>query len=403
VCANYAHAQRNMAPASGVSSVLVDALDPYLDTVVADRYHIVRKLGEGGMSCVYEAKHLKLHRSFAIKVLLPSLLDNEEAQRRFVREAEMLAGLNHPNVVEISDFDTFSDGTPCMVLEYLHGATLRTRLARGPLAWDAIAKIGDQVMSALTLAHRNGITHRDLKPDNIFMAIDDVGEERVKLLDFGVSKLRGVGNMTGVFNMLGTPQYMSPEQASGESDKVGPSSDVWAMGAILYELATGRGAFYSESMADTLMKITTQDPDPIYVYRQDAPQQFVDLLDRTLCRDATRRIVDVEELRRGLKAALDSRNFQRAGGAPTAAAAGAPAAAAPLSGVTAVPIAPLAHVGSQPLVKATFQPPPALPGTYQPSGTTRVAPKWTKKRVLMIAGIVAVLVSGGAAAIAFAM
>jgi eukaryotic-like serine/threonine-protein kinase len=123
--------------------------DPWIDAVVADRYRIIRKLGEGGMSAVYEARHVKLQRQFAIKRLLPALTDNEEAVERFEREAEMLAGLRHPNVVEVTDWGEFPDGAPCMVLEYLHGATLDKRLLRGPMPWDAIARIGDQTMSAL--------------------------------------------------------------------------------------------------------------------------------------------------------------------------------------------------------------------------------------------------------------
>jgi serine/threonine-protein kinase len=363
----------------------VDANDPLLDVVVANRYRIVRKLGEGGMSSVYEVKHTRLHRSFALKVLLPALGDHEEAKARFQREAEMLAGLNHPNVVEIVDWDQLTDGSPCMVLEYLHGATLRQRLVRGPLPWDAIGRIGDQVMSALTLAHRNGITHRDLKPENIFMAIDDVGEERVKLLDFGVSKLRGMLNVTGVFNMIGTPQYMSPEQAQGNSEQVGPATDVWAIGAILYELATGRAAYHADSLAATLMKITTEAPDPLPAFRNDAPPQFIDLIDRTLSLDPARRINDIDELRRGLRYALDPRNFQRA----------TPPAGMPIQ----------KPVGSTPLVKPTFHDPVVTPSqAILPSGTsTVVASGWTRRRVLWIAGIVALLVSGGAAAIFLAL
>jgi serine/threonine-protein kinase len=263
------------------------------------------------MSVVYEAKHTKLARQFAIKRLLPHLMDNEEAVQRFEREAEMLATLRHPNVVEVNDWDYFSDGAPCMVLEYLHGANMSVRLARGPMAWDAIAKIGDQTMSALTLAHRNGITHRDLKPDNIFIAIDDLGDERVKLLDFGVSKLRGVNRATSVNAMLGTPAYMAPEQASGQSDRIGPWTDVWAMAAMLYEMATGRRAFGGESLADTLMMIMNGRPAPLHTLRNDAPGQFVDLIERAMVVDHEQRIQSIEELRKCLRDALDPRNMYR--------------------------------------------------------------------------------------------
>jgi serine/threonine-protein kinase len=294
-------------PSHGHVLSIVVEVDPLLDTVVNGRYHVVRKLGEGGMSLVYEVQHVKLKRQFALKRLLPMLASHEEALVRFEREAELLASLHHPNVVEITDWDNLPDGTPFMILEFLHGAHIRVRIDRGPLPWEAIARIGDQTMSALQLAHRIGITHRDLKPENLFISIDDSGEERVKLLDFGVSKLRGVGRTTGAFAMLGTPSYMSPEQAQGQTDLIGPSTDVWAMGTILYEMATQRIAFTGESLATTVVNITSGRPDPITSFRADAPPAFVDLVDRAISLDPERRIVTIEELRAGLKTALEPR------------------------------------------------------------------------------------------------
>jgi serine/threonine-protein kinase len=175
------------------------------------------------------------------------------------------------------------------------------------MPWEAIARIGDQTMSALQLAHRIGITHRDLKPENIFIAIDDSGEERVKLLDFGVSKVRGVGRTTGQHAMLGTPSYMSPEQAQGQTELIGPSTDVWAMGTILYEMATQKVAFTGESLVATVTNITSGRPTPIQALRPDAPAAFVDVVDRAISNDPERRIVTIEELRAGLKAALEPR------------------------------------------------------------------------------------------------
>jgi serine/threonine-protein kinase len=299
--------------------------DPLLDTVVNGRYQVIRLLGEGGMSIVYEVEHVKLKRQFAMKRLLPSLRDNEEALYRFEREAELLASLHHPHVVGIIDWDTLPDGTPYMILEFLHGAHIRVRIDRGQLPWDAIARIGDQTMSALQLAHRLGITHRDLKPENIFINIDDSGEERVKLLDFGVSKLRGVGRTTGaMYAMLGTPSYMSPEQAQGRTDEIGPSTDVWAMGTILYELATQKVAYTGESLAATVTNITSGRPAPISNYRADAPAAFVDCVDRAISLDPERRIVTIEELRARLKAALEPR------GRITTPVAGVPAITTPM-------------------------------------------------------------------------
>jgi eukaryotic-like serine/threonine-protein kinase len=279
--------------------------DPLIDSVVNGRYHIVRQLGEGGMSVVYEVQHVKLKRQFALKKLLPALMENEEAMIRFEREAELLASLRHPHVVDIIDWDVLPDGTPFMVLEFLHGAHVRVRLDRAPMPWEAIARIGDQAMSALALAHRIGITHRDLKPENLFISIDDSGEERVKLLDFGVSKMRGLGRTTGQHAMLGTPSYMSPEQAQGQTDLIGPSTDVWAMGTILYELATQRVAFTGETLVQTVVNITSGRPQPMSSYRPDTPAAFAELIDRAISPDPERRITTIEELRSGLKASLE--------------------------------------------------------------------------------------------------
>jgi eukaryotic-like serine/threonine-protein kinase len=277
--------------------------DELVDTVVADRYRVQRRLGEGAMSWVYEVQHTKLARAFAMKRLQPTLLANDEAVQRFSLEAEMLASLRHPHVVDISDWVTLPDGTPSMILEFLHGASLSVRLQRGPLPWEQIARMGDQVMSALQLAHRMGIVHRDLKPDNIFISIDDVGEERVKLVDFGVSKLSGSSRIVESAEIVGTPFYMSPEQAQGLTDEIGPATDVWAMGAILYEMATQRIAFEATTVAETLSLVVSGTPEPITVHRKDAPTAFVELVERAITRDA-RRLRTIEELREGLKRAL---------------------------------------------------------------------------------------------------
>jgi serine/threonine protein kinase len=290
---------------------LVDA-DPLIDTIVGERYRVIRKIAEGGMSAIYEVQHVKLLRQFALKRLLPELLHIEEAVQRFQREAELLGGLHHPNVVEISDWVMLPDGAPAMVLEFLHGNSLQVRLLRGALQWDAIARIGDQTMSALQLAHRNGITHRDLKPENIFISIDDSGDERVKLLDFGVSKLRQHdGSLSGLNRMLGTPSYMSPEQAAGDAANVGESTDVWAMGTILYEMATKELAYKAPEVGMTLTIILEGNPPPITQFRKDAPKAFVSLVERAISRDPAKRIVSIDELRSGLRSALEPKNAYR--------------------------------------------------------------------------------------------
>jgi serine/threonine-protein kinase len=283
--------------------------------VVAGRYRIVRLIGRGGMGAIYEVQHLQLGRRLAMKVLSPNLAVDGEALTRFRREAEMISKLRHPHIVELFDWETLEGGLPCMVMELLEGADLATRMRHTPkLGWPLIARIADQVLSALAEVHRAGIVHRDLKPENIFLtgAGDDV---RVKLLDFGVSKVLEGSNLTATDQVIGTPAYMSPEQARGQAGDVGVQTDVWAMGAILYEMAAGRQAFSGVNIPAVLFRVCHGDVDPVTAHRADAPPAFAEVIARALAREPAERYASVEELAAGVRAAL----------APGASAAPAPA------------------------------------------------------------------------------
>jgi eukaryotic-like serine/threonine-protein kinase len=367
--------------------------DPLIDTVVDGRYRVVRKIAEGGMSAIYEVQHVKLMRQFALKHLLLELMHIEEAVQRFEREAELLGRLRHVNVVEISDWVKLPDGTPCMILEFLHGNTLQTRLLRGAMQWDAIARIGDQTMSALQLAHRIGITHRDLKPENIFISIDDSGDERVKLLDFGVSKLRGHETVSVVRRMLGTPSYMSPEQASGE--EVGPSTDVWAMGTILYEMATQNVAYKAPTVELTLEVIREGKPPGLTQYRKDAPPAFVKLVERAISRDPAVRIQTIEELRQGLRDALEPKNTYRLNTSAT----GVPITSPPPIPVKdgAKPLVELDAPSSATSVMLRVPKPPTKP----PPTVVTAPPK--KSHLVLYVVIIALLATGANVAITMFM
>ncbi|MCC6997518.1 MAG: serine/threonine protein kinase [Deltaproteobacteria bacterium] len=278
--------------------------DPLLGQVIAGRYEVVRLLGKGGMGAVYEVRHQRLKRSFAMKTLTAGRADDGEALARFQREADVVATLRHANVVEVIDWEQLPDGAPCMIMELLRGEDLGERLERGPLPWPLLARIADQVLSALAAAHRAGIVHRDLKPQNIFLVEDDSGEVRAKLLDFGVSKIRDSAFKTTDDRLIGTPAYMSPEQANGESERIGPAADVWAMGAMLFEMATGRPAFKATSVPALLHRIAFGEPEALLPLRPDAPAPFVDLVAGALSRDAARRLTTTDELRAGLRVAL---------------------------------------------------------------------------------------------------
>jgi serine/threonine-protein kinase len=280
--------------------------DPLVGQVIAGRYQVLGPIGKGGMGAIYEVRHLKLQRSFALKRLSPQLADDTEALARFRREAEVVGRLRHPNVVEVVDWESLPDGTPCIILELLRGEDLDHRLERaGPLEWVALLQIADAVLGALEVAHRAGIVHRDLKPQNIFLATDDAGEEHVKLLDFGVSKVHGSDSLhTADQRLVGTPAYMSPEQADGRQDLVDAATDAWAMGGILYEMATARVAFAASSTPATLYRICHGRPEPLTALRPDAPAAFVELVDAAISREPSRRIRSAGELRRRLRAAL---------------------------------------------------------------------------------------------------
>jgi serine/threonine-protein kinase len=274
--------------------------------IILGRYHVVRLIEKGGMGAVYEVTHKNLGRRFAAKMLSSELSRNEEALARFRREADAIARLRHPNIVDVVDWDLLDDGSPVLVMEYLRGQTLADQIARhGPLDWPLFADVADRALSAIQVAHAAGIVHRDLKPSNIFLAVDDAGQVHPKVLDFGVSKVADTQTMVGTNpTILGTPSYMAPEQAEGRGREIGPATDVWAMGSVLYEMATGRMAYWGDSVPSILYMVCHGKPDPIPTYRRDAPPRLVNVIERTLTRDPEVRVRDASRLRRELRAAL---------------------------------------------------------------------------------------------------
>jgi len=209
-------------------------------SVIAGTYTIEALIGRGGMGAVFVASHNRLPgKKVAIKVLHAEL-GGDEILARFKREAQIASLLSHPNIVHIEDYNVTSDGMPYLVLEYLQGESLAQRLRAGPLTVEQMSSIIRQVGSALAAAHAKGIVHRDLKPQNIFLVpseIDGQTREIAKVLDFGISKMRDSQTVkTQDSALLGTPQYMAPEQATGQHDKVDERTDIFALGAIVYEM-----------------------------------------------------------------------------------------------------------------------------------------------------------------------
>jgi serine/threonine-protein kinase len=265
--------------------------------VIAETYEITRLLGQGGMGAVWEAKHLRLPgKRVVIKVLLFGAQD-ERALARFRREAEIGSRLGHPNIVQVLDFNTLPDGAPYIVLELLQGESLAHRLLRGPLPLEQVKTIVTQVGSALAAAHREGIVHRDLKPDNVFLCPTDLGGEVrdvVKVLDFGISKIRGANTvLTQDAALLGTPQYMAPEQATGRNDEIDARTDVFAFGAMTFEMLAGKPPFTGDTLTAVIHAIVYAPSPSLATITKDTPAPIVAAVERAMEKNRDARFPDV--------------------------------------------------------------------------------------------------------------
>jgi serine/threonine-protein kinase len=266
------------------------------------------------MSEVYEARHARLPGGFAVKVLTGEAEPGSVALERFRREAEIVASLRHPNIVQVIDFNQTEDGVPYMVMELLEGADLATELARGgrmPLS--RVLGIVEQSASALAAAHGRDVVHRDLKPQNLFLVPAGPGRDLVKVLDFGISKVRTAPTLTGDGSLLGTPQYMAPEQIRGQPEDVDGRTDQFALAAIAYEALAGRPAFGADSSPAAMDRVMNLEPPPI----DGVPEPVNTVLRRGLAKRREERFVSVQELAQALTTAA-------AGHVPAAARADAP-------------------------------------------------------------------------------
>ncbi|HEY4239665.1 MAG TPA: serine/threonine-protein kinase [Kofleriaceae bacterium] len=257
-------------------------------SVIADTYTIEAVIGRGGMGAVFLASHRRLPgKKVAIK-LLHAEVTGEETLARFKREAEIASRLGHPNIVTVHDFNVTADGEPYLVLEYLQGDTLAGKLRNGPLPLDQVYSIVRQVGSALAAAHREGIVHRDLKPQNIFLVPTTVDGRRVeiaKVLDFGISKIRGSQTVqTQEATLLGTPQYMAPEQATGQHTLVDERTDVFAFGAIVYELLAGHPAFSGASIPEVVFKVVYEQAPPLATEAPTAPPHAIAAVEKAMAK-----------------------------------------------------------------------------------------------------------------------
>lgn len=272
----------------------VDAKDPRVGTVV-DKYELVRCLGRGGMGAVYEGRHLRLARRAAVKFLLPEYAANPEVLRRFENEARAAGGLEHPNLAAVVDLGKASDGATYLVMEYLEGEDCASLLQRvGKLPATRAVDLVVQACRGLAVAHAAGIVHRDLKPENLFLTRAGDGSDWVKVLDFGIAKLRAMEAqaVTRSGMTMGTAYYMSPEQARGASS-VDERTDVWALGVVLYQLLTGRRPFEGEQFLHIIYQILSSEPPALHALCDKLPDGLVRVVGAALAKDVQDRFPTV--------------------------------------------------------------------------------------------------------------
>jgi len=397
-----------------------------LGALVGEKYRLESILGRGGMGVVYAAKHEWTNRPVALKLLLTGLGSDPDSASRFLEEARAAARLDHPNVVDVLDMGKDPDGSVYMVLERLEGETFHKLMMREmPMNPQACLEVVLPVMDALGEAHAAGIIHRDIKPSNIFLA--NTRDGRVpKLLDFGIAKVHGAAHKTttGIF---GTPQYMSPEQAR-ESHSVGPASDVWAMGVVIYYCLSGRLPFEGQSSGEVISRILTERPDTLDSVAFSVPAALGHVVDVALREEPEDRHIDMGTFAEQLRAAASATGTMvtaRVAGHGFKSFAGAQAAPepapAPAPKVNPNPTPDAAVAGAETVVPVVarksspegFAPPPTTPrpeqnvasvetslGPTTPFATSTPRPNFTKKKsrvpaMLLGIGVVAFLIGVG--------
>ena len=375
--------------------------DPLVNAILADRYQIVRRIGEGGMGAVYEAKHTVIGKRVAVKVLLEKFLAKTDFVARLLQEARLASSIGHEHIVDVTDFGTTTDGRSFVVMEFLDGESLAELAMReAPLPIERSLGIACQVASALGAAHAKGIFHRDVKPENIYL-VKRGDADFVKVVDFGISKAVKPGGdeggegyrLTHTGLLLGTPLYMSPEQARGEED-LDHRVDIWALGVLLYECLTGEVPFRANNYLGIISQVLTHKPTPPSKLRpelgiSDAVEAVVM---RAMEKDRALRYQTMADLERDLERLLAG--DQNVGFVPRPAGAGTPVSAAPkrwplLAGAGAVlvaviaidlgwpstpPAAPPPAPAPAPVAITPAQPPPAAAPVATPPAAALAPP-----------------------------
>lgn len=306
----YPFQEKHVCKKGGAPAETAAAEDPLIGAVLGERYKIDSFLSSGGMGVVYKGRHVVLDKPVAIKLLRES--QDPIAQQRFLLEAKSACHIGHEHIVDITDFGVLEDGRPYLVMEFLQGQSLETLLSqKGALPANRVCRIGEQIARGLQAVHEKGILHRDLKPGNIYL-LDRQKRDFVKILDFGIAKVMAGKRETlsegkevkPLVNMrettqgmvLGTPEYLSPEQASGEA--IDSRVDIYALGCILYEMLTGQVPFRGNGPMATLLKHLSEDAVPPRKRRPDLgiPESLEAIVLRAMARDKAARFPTMEAL-----------------------------------------------------------------------------------------------------------
>jgi serine/threonine protein kinase len=356
-------------------------------SIVADRYHILKKLGEGGMGTVYLAEHVKMGRKSAVKVMNPGMGEDPDAISRFNREAANASKISHPNVAAVYDFGETSDGLIYLAMEFIEGPSLTKVIQdHGALPPERAADITRQAAEALSVAHDMGIVHRDLKPDNIMIARNRDGSDCVKVVDFGIAKAANneAQKVTKTGMVVGTPEYMSPEQLAG--DKLDGRSDLYSLALVAFNMFTGKLPFPAESAQEAMILRLTESPKTLAEMRPEVSwsPEVQAIMDRALAREADGRYGSAHEFGQELARAvgkMDTHAAMTSAGTHVMSAA----AAAPAGGTSKLKTVPQTRMSD-----AT--PPKSI--TPQPMQSTP-APARSKTPMLIAAGVIAVVAIGG--------
>ncbi len=294
-------------PSQGTSIVMAELIG----STLSGKFLINRKVGQGGMGAVYEATHTQLGKRVAVKVLLEKYAQREAIVKRLRQEAQLASSVGNEHIIDITDIGTTEDGRTYVVMEFLEGESLAECLARETkLSEQRILKVISQAASALAAAHAKGVVHRDIKPENLFL-LKRKEQDFVKVVDFGISKsLRASSEeeeqprLTQTGMVLGTPLYMSPEQARGD-DELDARVDIYALGVIMYEAATGRVPFIGNNYLSVISQVLNETPKPLRELRPDLSEEFEAIVLRAMAKNKAERYASANDMLVDLSAVLD--------------------------------------------------------------------------------------------------